>query len=360
MERASKAGWEKVWLRFARLLVSVLAWLVVSLLTLWAIAALWFDVRQSWLRYPAIVVYVLLFLAILLLVKQHWLRLSACSACFLVVLFWWLSLKPLNHRPWQEDVSRTAWAEERGDQVVIHDVRNCDYRAEFDYTCRWETRAYLLSQLRGFDAYIVYWGSPWIAHTIVSFQFGAHDYIAFSIETRKQIGQSYSAIEGFFRQYELIYIAADERDVVRLRTNYRKDEEVYLYHLTAGPVRARARFLEYIHRLNELHEKPEWYNALTRNCTTSIFAQRQVSDSPLPLFDARSWRVLLNGKLDELLYRGGAFAGNLPFEELRRRAYINPAARTADRDPDFSLRIREGRPGFEGANAAPAPGTPAP
>jgi hypothetical protein len=103
--------------------------------------------------------------------------------------------------------------------------------ARFDYTCRWETRTYDLSQLRGVDTYIVYWGSPWIAHTMLSFEFGKDEYIVFSIETRKELGQFYSAIKGFFRLYELIYIVSDERDVVRLRTNYRTGEDVYLYHL---------------------------------------------------------------------------------------------------------------------------------
>jgi hypothetical protein len=310
-------------------------------------AALFFDVRRGWLRYPAPAVYILVFGAILFLVKRPWLRLCGCSAAFLVVLLWWLSLKPSNHREWQADVSRTARAEIHGDQVVVHDVRNCDYRAEFDYTCQWETRSYDLSQLRGADLFIVYWGSPWIAHTIVSFQFGQDSYLAFSIETRKQVGQTYSALLGFFRQYELIYIASDERDVIRLRTNYRRDEDVYLYHLTADPVRARARLLEYLVRLNELHENPEWYNAVTKNCTTSIFAQREATPGAVPVLSARNWRVLVNGKLDEMAYQNGAFAGALPFKELKERAYINPAARAADKEPDFSRRIRQGRPGFQ-------------
>ena len=342
---STRHGWD----RFARLLAAGLAWFLVSLFALWAVAALCFDVRRGWLRFPAASVFVLSLLAILFFVKRPWLRLASCAACSTIVLFWWLSLQPSNNRPWQADGSQTAWAEMHSDHVVIHNVRNCDYRAEFDYTCRWETRTYDLSQLRGFDAYIVYWGSPWIAHTMLSFQFGKDEYVAFSIETRKEIGQTYSAIKGFFRQYELIYTVSDERDVVRLRTNYRKGEDVYLYHLTAGPVRARARFLEYVDRLNELHERPEWYNALTRNCTTSIFSQREASRGQYQKLAPWDWQVLVNGKLDEKAYREGAFAGNLPFEELKRHAYINPAARAADQDPGFSRRIREGRPGFDGS-----------
>jgi len=333
--------------RLVRLLVKVAAWVLVSIFSLWAIAALYFDVRRGWLRLPATFVFVVAFLAILFFVKGPWLRLIACSLCSIFVLLWWLSLQPSNERPWQNDVSQLAWAEVHGDQVVIHNVRSCDYRTEFDYSCRWETRAFDLSQLRGLDAYIVNWGSPWIAHTMLSFQFGEDQYIAFSIETRKVTGQSYSAVAGFFRQYELIYIVSDERDVVRLRTNYRKGEDVYLYHLTGGPVLARRRFLEYVKSMNKLYERPEWYNAFSRNCTTSIFSQREAKPGEYLKFTPWDWQVLLNGKLDEFAYREGTLAGNLPFEELKRRAYINPAARAADKDPDFSRRIREGRPGFE-------------
>ena len=163
---------------------------------------------------------------------------AICLAGFALVLAWWLTLKPSNDRAWQPDVAQTAWAEIDGDHVTIHNVRNCDYRTEGDYTPHWETRSYDLAQIRGMDIFLTYWGSPWIAHPIVSFQFGDNDYIAMSIETRKEVGEQYSAIRGFFRYYELIYTVSDERDVVRLRTNYRKGEETYLFHTRATPEHA--------------------------------------------------------------------------------------------------------------------------
>jgi len=347
----SGAGTGNGWRRFARFLAVGAAWFLVSLFTFWAFVALCFDARRGWVRFPAASVFVLCLLGNLLFVKQLWLRLATCAACSTIVLLWWLSLAPSNNRPWQADVSETAWAKVHGDRVVINNVRNCEYRSEFDYTCRWETRTYDLSQLRGMDAYFVHWGSPWIAHTMLSFQFGKDDYIVFSIETRKKIGQSYSAIRGFFRQYELIYTVSDERDVIRLRTNYRTGEDVFLYHLTTSPVRARLRFQEYVDRLNELHERPEWYNALTSNCTTNIFSQRKAARGEYYRPTPWDWQILLNGKLDERVYRQGIFAGNLPFEELKQHAYINPAARAADKDPGFSRRIREGRPGFDASTA---------
>jgi hypothetical protein len=248
-------------------------------------------------------------------------------------------LKPSNDRAWQPDVAQTAWAEINGDEITIHNVRNCDYRTANDFTPHWGTRTVRLSQITGIDLAINYWGSPWIAHPIVSFQFADALPLCFSIETRKTIGQQYSTLEGFYRQYTLIYIVADERDCIRLRTNYRR-EDVYLYHTLASPAQARQRFREYINTLNTLHENPRWYNAVTSNCTTSIRAQRAAK-----LRAPWDWRILLNGKADEMLYQDHAIAtGGLSFTELKQRSLINERARAADQNPDFSRIIREGLP----------------
>ena len=233
----------------------------------------------------------------------------------------------------------TAWADINGDEVTIHNVRNCDYRTATDFTPHWETRTVRLSQITGIDLAINYWGSPWIAHPIVSFQFSDGLPLCFSIETRKTIGQQYSTLAGLYRQYTLIYVVADERDVIRLRTNYRR-EDVYLYHTLASPEQGRQRFREYISTLNALHESPRWYNAVTSNCTTSIRAQRAAK-----LRTPWDWRILFNGKADEMLYQDHAVAtGGLSFTELKQRSLINDRARGADQDPDFSRIMREGLP----------------
>ena len=248
-------------------------------------------------------------------------------------------MKPSNDREWQPDVAQTAWAEINGDEVTIHNIRNCDYRTTTDFTPHWETRTVRLSQITGMDLAINYWGSPWIAHPIVSFQFSDGPPLCFSIETRKTVGQQYSTLEGFYRRYTLIYVVADERDCIRLRTNYRR-EDVYLYHTLASPAQARQRFREYINTVNVLHESPRWYNAITSNCTTSIRAQRAVK-----LRAPWDWRILLNGKADEMLYKDHAFAtGGLSFTELKQRSLINERAHAADQDLDFSRIIREGLP----------------
>ena len=202
-------------------------------------------------------------------------------------------------------------------------------------TTRYETRSYNLSRLQGADLFIIYWGSPLIAHSIASFDFGEQGRICFSIETRPERGKAYSAVGGLYRQFELIYVAADERDAIRVRTNVHKDEEVYLYHLNLPLEEIRTRFLEYLRRMNQLHDRPEWYNAITSNCTTNIRTQHVVA-KPAPW----DWRILVDGKGDELLYERGVLNRNLPFAELKRRAHINNRAKDADNAPDFSERIR--------------------
>jgi len=317
--------------------------LVVVLLASWATAALYFDLPLASWRAPAAVVFGIFILLVLTISRARRLGLAIALISFACVLIWWLSVQPSNDRDWQPDVARTAWAEINGSQVTIHNFRNCDYRTETDYTPVWETRTADLSQLRGLDVFITYWGSPWIAHPIVSFDFGDQDHVAMSVETRKEVGENYSAIRGFFRYYELIYTIADERDVVRLRTNYRTGEEVYLFHTRVKPEQARAIFLDYLSRANRLRDHPEWYNALTNNCTTNIAAHVAEAPSKPVRWD---WRILLNGKADQMMYERGDLAGDLPFAELKQKGNINEAARVADNDSDFSRLIREGRPGF--------------
>jgi hypothetical protein len=333
-----------LWLRLLRLLGLVVLWSVLALLTLWAVAALYIDFRIAALRIPVTLIYIAAVIAIVWKVKNRLLAAALCFAAFCVVLIWWFSLKPSNDGDWQADAARTAWVEVHGDQVTIHNLRNCDYRTETEYSNCWSDRTVNLSQLRGADLFFTTWGPKYIGHPIVSFQFGDRDHIAFSIEARYKAGQSYSAILGFFRQYELIFIAADERDVIRLRTNYRKDEQVFMYRTTITADEARKIFFIYADYLNKLRDDPEWYNALTRNCTTTLDTQiAKDLQNPQPW----NYQLLLNGTLDELLYnRGRLVTGGLPFPELKQREHINAAGKAADGSPDWSALIRVGRVGF--------------
>jgi hypothetical protein len=310
-------------------------WVVALVCALWAFGAIYFDFPIAPLRIAAASLFALLILGVLIFVPGKLRKLAICLGGFALVLCWWLTLKPTNDRAWQPDVAQTAWAEKDGDIVTVHNVRNCDYRTQDDFTPHWETRIVDLSKITGMDLAINYWGSPWMAHPIVSFRFGDTLPLCFSIETRKAIGQSYSTVGGLYRQYALIYIAADERDPIRVRTNYRR-EDVYLYRTLASPAQARARFLEYIDTMTALHDHPRWYNAITENCTTSIRTQRPTNER-LPW----DWRILLNGKADELLYERHVIAtGGLGFTELKQRSCINDLARAADQAPDFSKLIR--------------------
>jgi len=321
-----------------------LLWLIAAGLTAWAAAALYIDLPIKGAGLPAAIVYLATIAAALVLISGQGRKAAACIVGFAAVLAWWLTIAPSNDRDWQGDVTQTPWAEIDGDKVTIHNVRNFDYRTETDYAPHWETRSYDVRDIRGADLFITFWGSPWIAHPIVSFQFGDNDHVAFSVETRKEVGEEYSALRGFFRQYELIYIIADERDVIRLRTNYRVGEEVYLYRTTASPEAAREIFLSYVQSANELHQKPAFYNAITSNCTTNIrIHTKAIAGSTPPPWD---WRLLLNGKADEFAYQKGRLAGNLPFDALKRQAHINDAARAAGQSDQFSRLIRDGRAGF--------------
>ena len=328
--------------RVLRLVACSVVGLVLLGLTAWAAAALYFDVRVPWLRAPLAILYALAAVAVWVFVKRRWLAVVLTAGGFVLVVTWWFTLRPSNERDWQPDVAVLSYADLQGNQVILHNIRNCDYRTETDFDVHYYDKTFDLDKIRTADLYMVYWGSPYMAHTMVSFGFEGGDYVCFSIETRKEKGEGYSALRGLFRQFELIYIVGDERDLVRLRTNYRKGEEVYLYRLRGSPEQVRKFFLEYVDRLNSLHQRPEWYSALTDNCTTSIRAQRAAAERA-----PWDWRMLVNGYGDRLLYERGLIATNLALAELKERSHINGRARAADRAPDFSRVIRQGLPGIE-------------
>ena len=257
---------------------------------------------------------------------------------FIAVLVWWFNIEPSNDRQWQTDVAKLPYASIEGDLVTVHNIRNFEYQSEFEYTPAYYSKTYDLSKLDSVDLYAIYWAGPAIAHMIVSFGFGGQDYLAVSIEARKELDEGYSSIKGFFRQYELIYIVADERDVIRLRTNYRNDppEDVYRFRLQGSPEIARDFFLDYINSINEEKDHPSFYNTLTANCTNMIWVHSHVNPNRIPF----SWKVLVSGYGPEYLYDMGRLDTSVSFDELKRRGYVNPVARELGDAPDFSQRIR--------------------
>ena len=280
--------------------------------------------------------------AIATLLLARWRR-PAIGLWLLVLtaaLAWWFAMTPSNDRDWLPNVARTPWATVNGDLVTIHNIRNFSYRTETDFTPAWYDKSYDLRQLEGIDIVASYWMGPDIAHVFVSFAFAGGDHLAMSIETRTEKGEGYSTIKGFFRQYELYYVVADERDVIGLRTNYRRDppEDVYVYRVKTNPEGRRAFFLEYIRQINALKDHPEFYNSLTTNCTTNIWTNSNVNPGRLPL----SWKILASGHVPEYLFENGRLEDHgLPFEQLQQRAHVNARAQAAGIVPDFSQRIRK-------------------
>jgi len=280
--------------------------------------------------------------AVIALFLRHWRwrAFAAYLALYAVLMFWYSGIKPSNDLDWQTDVSKLAYATIDGDFVTVHNIRNFDYRTETDYTPAWYDKRFDLSKLEGVDVIAVYWMGPDIAHVFLSFAFAGNDHLAISIETRKTKGQDYSTIEGFFRQYELMYIVADERDVIRLRTNYRHDpdEQVYIYRTKGDIENGRRLFMEYMIKLNGLTTTPEFYNTLTTNCTTNIWLDSRVNPQHLPF----SWKILASGHVPEFLYEHDRLiTAGLAFPELQKKVHANDRAHAAGNSADFSRLIRE-------------------
>ena len=274
--------------------------------------------------------------------RWRWRSFGAFTALFALLLTAWSMIEPSNDREWEPENAVLEYADIEGDRVTLHNIRNFDYHTETNFTPAYYDRTFDLRQLDGVDLFSVYWMGPAIAHVFVSFGFTDGSHLAFSIETRREKGQAYSSIAGFFRQYTLYYAVGDERDIVRVRTNYRKDplEQVYLYRLRGSEAAARRLFLEYLQHINSLKQHAEWYNTLTTNCTNTIWLLARVNPGHVPY----SWKILVSGYLPEYLYEQGRLDTSVPFEELQRRAYINPLAQAADQAADFSQRIRAGQP----------------
>lgn len=307
----------------------------------WAGMAIFYSNLPAGIRPFASALFVVGSLAAFVLVRPHQRSVLGFLVLFALLLVWWLKIPPSNNREWQPDVAVLPYVVFAGDQVTVHNIRNAEYRSVTDYTVRHYDATYDLKELQSVDNYLVYWGSPVIAHTMMSFGFRDGRYLCFSIETRKRKGQGYSSIKGFFKQYELTYVVADERDVVRLRTNYRH-EDVYLFRLKASRELIRKVFIDYLKEVNKLRVRPEWYNALTNNCTANIRGHT----APYNPRGEWDWRIIANGYADRFMYEEGVVDQRLPRAELKERSRINSKANAVGSAADFSTRIREGLPGF--------------
>ena len=334
--------------RLAKFSAYLFIFIVLLAMTAWGALAIYYSDQESGVTMTFAIAFGLFALAVYLMMVirgQVFKPLLFYLAAFIVLLAWWHQIEPSNDRDWQTDVARLANAEIDGNLVRVTNIRNFDYRTETDFIPAYYDKTFDLEKLTSVDLVAVYWMGPAIAHTFVSFGFEDGEQLAISIETRKEKSEGYSTIKGFFKQYELYYVVADERDVIRVRTNYRENppEDVYVYRAKAPIENGRRLFMEYMHRIQKLNTEPEFYNTLMDNCTTGIWINTRINPDHIPL----SWKVLASGYVPSYLYDTGKLDQSLPFEELQRLSLVNSKAQAADKAADFSRIIREGLPGMQ-------------
>ncbi|MGO9674017.1 MAG: DUF4105 domain-containing protein [Methylocella sp.] len=262
----------------------------------------------------------------------------AYALAFAALLVWWSTILPSNDRDFAADVAHGVTGVVQGDELQLDNVRNFSWTSATDYTENWEARSYDLAKIQSADFYLVYFMGPLIAHSMVSFGFSDGRYLMFSIEIRRRRGEAFSAIAGFFKRYELVFLAADERDFLFLRKA--QNEDVRLYRLKASPQAARALLLQYVRAANDLALHPQFYNTLTANCTTSIFLMLRALSPEFPL----DWRVLLNGFLPSFAYQHGLVDTSIPLRELIDSAAVSDRIEMGLSEEAFGARLREGLP----------------
>jgi hypothetical protein len=325
--------------------VTATAIFCVCLLAAWGAFALWFQVPGGWvLESLAVGLWIAFTLLILVALWRGRLAMGAVSfgVAFAVLLTWWSLIQPSNNRLWADDVAQRTTGVVDGDHVTLHNVRNFDWRTKTDYTQRWETRTYDLRRLNSLDMILSYWSMPAIAHVLISFGFDDGGHVVFSVEIRREKTESFSEIGGFFKEFELSIIACDERDVIRVRTNVRGEDD-YLYRLHMPIADVRSLFLAYVSQANDVARKPRFYNTITANCTTIIYHMMKRIVGHLPL----DYRLLLSGYLPGYVYKVGGLDTRYSLEQLRALGRITERAKKSDRRPTFSSDIRAGIPPLE-------------
>jgi Domain of unknown function (DUF4105) len=319
--------------------------LFVCLLALWGAAALWYQIPGGrLLKSLCAALWAIFSLAMLIALWQGRITLGILgfAAAFCALLLWWQRITPSNDRAWADDVARMTAGTVAGDRVTLHNVRNFDWRSDTDYTQRWETRSYDLDRLNSVDMVLSYWSTPAIAHVLISFGFAAGSHVVFSVEIRREKTESFSEIGGFFKEFELSVIACDERDVIRVRTNVRGEDD-YLYRVRMPLADMRSLFLAYVDQANGLVHTPRFYNTITVNCTTLVYHMMKRIVGRLPL----DYRLLLSGYLPEYVYKVGGLDTRYSLQELRSFGRITERAKKSDRSETFSADIRQGVPPVE-------------
>lgn len=316
-------------------------WLCTGLLGLalqaWAAGAIYFCSfpDRPFLSTVLAIAYFLIILGWIVLSRKRGRALLLSLIPFLFVAVWFSTIKPKTDAIYPDDLAMPS-VEFKGDTFTIHNLRNNNYRTKDDFDVVYESRTYDLNELETLDVLVNFWGMKAVAHTLLSFGFEGEDYLTVSIEYRPEVGESYGVFNGLFKQYELIYIWADERDLVLLRTAH-KGEDVYLYRYTLSKEQIRKLLISMLERTQSLSENPEFYNTIRQNCTNTIgnhAIETEIVDFPF-------WkRRILTGSVDKRMYNEGLLRGKEPFEELKRKSKINQRANAAAQDSDFSEKIR--------------------
>lgn len=263
-----------------------------------------------------------------------WLAMAALLA---VVAIWWNTIQPREDRDWRPEVAYNVTYTEKDGLITLDHVRNFDWTTEEDFVERWESRTVNPDDISSVDVILSIWDSPDIAHTLISFGFGDGQHVVFSTEIRKEKGEDFSSVGGFFKQFELVLVAADERDIVRLRTDVR-GEQVSLYPLDLKPELRKELFLSFLKLGNELAAKPAWYNTITANCTTVPYhIVRRLTDNVVP-----DVRVLLSGRLPSYLHELGVLRPDMPLDAIVARAHVAPLGLAIADGVAFSRKVRAG------------------
>lgn len=335
-----------------RITTTTMATLLIGLPGAWAALAIWYQAPGGQpLKTGLVALWIAFTLAALLALWQGraGMALLGFAVAFGALVLWWQHIAPSNDRMWADDVARITSGTIQGDQVTLHNVRNFDWRSNDDYTQRWETRVYDLDKLDSVDMLMSYWDGWAIAHMLVSFGFGDGQHVAFSVEVRREKNKTYSEIGGFFKRYGLSIIAADERDVIRVRTNVRGEDD-YLYRIRMPLPAMRSLFLGYVAQADSLVSKPRFYNTITVNCTTLVYHMMKRIVGYLPW----SYRLLFTGYLPAYVYQVGGLDQRYSLEELRALGRITDRAKRSDRSDTFSADIRRGIPAIDPSQLPPS------
>jgi hypothetical protein len=330
-------------LRFAAMLSATL---LLGIPSVWAALALWYQAPVGRLKSVIVLLWSAFALGVLIALWQGRAVLACLSfaLAFAVLLIWWRRIAPTNERLWADDVAQITHGGLDGNRVTLQNVRNFDWRSNTDYTQRWETRSYDLDKLTSVDMIMSYWDGWAIAHMLISFGFDDAQHVAFSVEVRRRKNAAYSELGGFFKRDGLSIIAADERDVIRVRTNIRGEDD-YLYRIRMPVAAMRSLFVGYVEQADALVDTPRFYNTITVNCTTLVYHMMKRIVGYLPW----SYRLLFTGYLPAYVYGVEGLDQRFTLAELRALGRITDRARQSDRSDSFSADIRKGIPSIDPA-----------